>query len=221
MSGRLEVTTPFGSLTSISAYRNNQFKRSQDYSPEVLGLQLNTDERDQTFTQEVRLASNTGQRIEWVSGVFYYHADQSLVYTQVYGPVFALAAVQNANRADNSHLFTNSFAGFGQVTFNIIDRVRVIAGLRYTIDDKDDTRVASASIASPAFNFSIRQKDSWNAFTPAGTLQVDVAPDIMAYGSYRRGFKSGGFQPAPLRARHKVTTPISYIMFNVHSDLEK
>ncbi len=209
VSGRLEVTTPFGSLTSISAYRDNHFGRSQDYTPGVLGLQLNTDERDRTFSQEIRLASNTGQRLEWLGGIFFYHADQRLTYTQVGGPVFASPVLQNNSRTDQSHLLTNSFAGFGQLTLHIVDRLRLIGGLRYTIDDKDDARVLYSTVPGPAFNFAIRQKDSWNAFTPAATLQFDLTSDVMAYGSYRRGFKSGGFQPAPLSNNPAAQTPFN------------
>ena len=207
VSSRLEWATPIGDLTAITAYRDNSFKRSQDYTPGVDALRLVTDEHDKTFSQEVRIVSNANQRLRWLAGLFYYHADQTLLYQQVAGSTFAVAPLQNTVRSDDHDLVTNSYAAFGQLSFDILDDLTLIAGLRYTIDKKRSTRDLSTVPATATSNFRVTSKDKWDAFTPAVTLQYDVTPDVMIYGSWRRGFKSGGFQPAPVSTPALGTTP--------------
>jgi iron complex outermembrane receptor protein len=198
VSGRLEWSTPIGELTAISAYRDNGFERSQDYTPGVDALRLVTDSRDRTFSQEVRMVSDADQRLRWVAGLFYYHADQTMEYQQVAGSTFVVAPVRNTIRTDDHRLTTKSYAAFGQLSFDIVDDLTLIAGLRYTRDEKRSRRELSTVPPTPTSNFSVDAKKKWDAFTPAVTLQYDINPDVMIYGSYRRGFKSGGFQPAPV-----------------------
>ncbi len=209
LSGRLEWQTPIGQLIGISAYRNNRFKRSQDYSPGTNALTLNTDERDKTFSQEVRLVSAADQRLRYVGGLYYYHGNQSLYYAQVAGPTFAAVALQNATRTDTSRLITNSYAAFGQISYDIFDKVTLIGGLRYTLDKKSDDRLLLSTIPSPAFNFTASARDKWHALTPAATAQYTFSPQVMAYFSYRQGFKSGGFQPAPAQSVAVAETPFN------------
>lgn len=198
LSGRLEWTTPIGELTAISAYRNNSFERSQDYTPGVDALRLTTDEQDRTFSQEIRLASDGDRRLRWLGGLYYYHAKQTLLYQQVAGSTFAIAPVRNTVRADDHRLITDSYAAFGQLSFDIVEDLTLVAGLRYTVDEKRSTRVLSTTPRTATSNFTVDVKEKWTGFTPAVTLQYDINPDIMVYGSWRRGFKSGGFQPAPV-----------------------
>ncbi len=195
ISGRLEWSTPIGELTSITAYRYNRFDRVQEYTPGSNGYQINTDEKDHFFSQEVRLASSNTGSFRWVAGLFYYHAKQELDAFAVAGPEFSVPAIAGTTRNDLSRITTDSYAAFGQATLDITDKLTAIAGLRYTSDEKvDDRRVSSTNLLSPQ-NYSVRPRKKWNALTPAFTLQYSFNPDAMLFGSYKRGFKSGGFQP--------------------------
>jgi iron complex outermembrane receptor protein len=195
LSGRLEWTTPVGELTSITASRYNRFTRVQEYTPGVNGYQINTDEKDRFFSQEIRLASPNSGRFRWLAGLYYYHANQILNAFAVAGPAFASPVIANTTRNDLSHIKTKSYAAFGQASFDITDQLTAIAGLRYTSDKKeDDRRVSSTNALSPQ-NYAVDPKKTWHALTPAFTLQYTFDPDAMVYASYKRGFKSGGFQP--------------------------
>ena len=207
LSGRLEWTTLIGDLTAISAYRDNSFERSQDYTPGVDALRLVTDEHDRTFSQEVRLASDATQRLRWLTGLYYYHAKQTMLYQQVAGSTFAVAPVRNTVRTDDHRLITDSYAAFGQLSFDVLDDVTLVAGLRYSVDKKRSTRVLSTAPATATSDFRVGVKKKWDALTPAVTLQYDINPDVMVYGSWRRGFKSGGFQPAPVGTPALGATP--------------
>ena len=198
LSGRLEWSMPVGELTSISAYRDSRFDRSQDYTPGADALRIDTEEHSRTFSQEVRIASDVNQRLRWLLGAFYYHANQTRFDAQFLGSTFAAPAARNTVRADDARLVTTSYAAFGQLSFEIIDDLTLIAGLRYTQDQKRNDRDVSTTPRTATSDFTLSVRDKWDAFTPAFTLQYNVSAASMLYGSYRRGFKSGGFQSSPL-----------------------
>jgi len=110
---------------------------------------------------------------------------------------------------------TKSYAAFGQVDWHITDALTLTAGLRYTHEKKDgvfsrfqvpsgldlsglpaDQLAAIAAIRNNPANqvsdmsFSARLKD--NAVSGLATLSYKVTPDVLVYGSYSRGSKSGG-----------------------------
>jgi len=86
LTGRIEWQLPFATLTSITAYRDNDFSRFQDQDgTNAYAYTLGSEERDRTFSQEVRL-SNDGERIDWVAGVYFYHAAIDRTDTVVTGP---------------------------------------------------------------------------------------------------------------------------------------
>lgn len=211
LTGRLEWNTPIGQLTSISAYRDNRFWRLQEYSPGANSLQVFTDERDKTFSQEVRLASQGDSRLKWLTGLYYYHAVQTMIYQQIFGSQWPAspALFTSSVRTDTARLVTDSYAAFAQATYNITDKLSLTAGLRYSKDKKSNDRVLTETNGVPGQNFSAGAKDQWDALTPAVTLDYQFTPDVMGYASYRRGFKSGGFQPAPGGSAAIVSTPFN------------
>jgi iron complex outermembrane receptor protein len=209
LSGRLEADVSFGEFTAITAYRNNHFSRSQDYTPGADALRLDTDERARTFSQEVRIVSHADQRLRWLAGLYFYHASQSMIYDQIAGATFVVPPVRNTVRRDDARLVTDSYAAFGQVSYDVLDNLTLIAGLRYMLDKKRSTRTLSTMPATATSNFQVDRRDEWHAFTPALTVQYHATPEVMIYASYRRGFKSGGYQPAPVASRALGDTPFN------------
>ncbi|WP_333795904.1 TonB-dependent receptor [Rheinheimera sp.] len=76
------------------------------------------------FTQEFRLASDTSEALEWQVGAFYF--DSSFGVTSIDG-FFGQTSVYHDNQ---------SWAVFGQSTYNLSDRWDVTGGVRYTHDKK-------------------------------------------------------------------------------------
>ena len=115
----------------------------------------------------------------------------------------------------------DNVALFGQGTVKLADTARLIVGLRYTIDNLDvfHSRVATPNVAGiPGVNRNFDQ-GVFNTSTPSNingdplasngvpfttsttasnlsgkaALQLDVTDDIMAYGSYARGYKGPAY----------------------------
>jgi len=151
-------------------------------------------EKFDQFSQEIRLASPTGQPLEFIVGAYYdtsdYHLDQFGGFN-ISNPTLTYFGLL--------HTFfdqkTESFSVFGQSTFNATDSLRLIGSLRYTHTKKEATfdgeRIYGPYNLRPLTQAQGKRKE--NNVDPSITVQYDIDPDIMVYATYGRGSKSGGF----------------------------
>lgn len=191
VSGRIELQTPIGLLTSISAYRNNSFRRNQDNDgTNYDGQQQFYTEKDRTFSQELRLVGDASDRLHYVVGAFYYHATTDFSFAARFGTAYPIPFLRTLRLSDTSTYGTDSYAAFGQVTLDLTRRLSVTAGGRYTEDHKTDNRSVNYFGTVYAVDPSARFHD----FTPAVTVNYKPSANVLAYASYREGFKSGGWQ---------------------------
>lgn len=190
-------------LTSISAYEkvNRSTIEDTDTSPNDIINALYKD-RPRQFSQELRLASGTGDRIAWIIGGYYFH--DKLTTASYYDLLRDLrdptAPMNGFDPANSIGLLrypyeqkTTSLAAFGQADIKLTDRLTGTLGLRYSTDkikfdfssffDEEGFIVPLVDI-----NDSRRFKDlSWRA---ALAWQGD---NILLYASASKGYNSGGF----------------------------
>ena len=95
---------------------------------------------------------------------------------------------------------TTSYAAFGQLGWNINDKLSATLGLRYTYEEKkrEGSQITTPTsiidlppIAGPDVFYDSKRSDS--AISPSFNLRYFVNEDLMTYASVSRGFKSGGF----------------------------
>ncbi|TAK54404.1 MAG: TonB-dependent receptor [Gammaproteobacteria bacterium] len=182
-----------------------------------------TEDFDQ-FSQEIRVASDTGQQLEWIAGLFYQTYDlieTDYVHVPSNSIIPALSALSPAYAAlrffadtANPRLFTQSselYAVFAQGSWNVSDSFRITAGGRWSSEDKEGARSndLTAGLGGPSLppglidvlydNFfgisrhSVEGSRSESKFTPLVNLQYRFGDDSMAYLSWARGNKSGGY----------------------------
>jgi iron complex outermembrane recepter protein len=194
-TARLEWELPFATLTSISAYRDNSFDRLQDQDGSLAdGYSLASDQHDETFSQELRLAGSSGA-FEWIAGLYYYSGETQRIDTIDVGPDFAVPSFQNTLGTYNQDLKVQSYAAFGQATYNFTDQLSLTVGARYTVDEKESDQIVNPIGPAPLFTVSLNP--DWSSVDPSVTLSYDASDDVMLYASARQGFKSGGFQSLP------------------------
>ncbi len=226
ISAQLDTEIGEHTLTSISAYRGweNTEIRDGDWLPQAyIGLTQLHDEGPQeatTISQELRISSPTGGFIDYVIGGYYSRAKNDRVFTRrsilcdaltppaptVPTPCTSPLAAPSRTPvgiAPHGAVFKN-FALFGNATLNASDSVRLIAGLRYTIDklsvyhsrvstglDGGNSTTTGGIIASfGPFADSIKSE---NLSGRAG-IQFDLSDDVMAYGTFTRGYKGPGYE---------------------------
>jgi iron complex outermembrane receptor protein len=90
---------------------------------------------------------------------------------------------------------TKAYAAFGQLGYDITDRLNFTAGLRYGHDDISGTAGVAIHLKSgfliPTAPITFRSA-KFNALTGNANLSYKIAPDVIVYGSYARGNSPGG-----------------------------
>lgn len=234
---RIDYAAGSVDITSITGYNRNKrfFPEDTDASPARI-LEIDYGTLSKEFTQELR-ASKTTDRSNWVAGVYYLHEkldqDQPLYIYQdldlLFGASGAADGIAQIFSTANSQK-TTSVAAFGQVEYEVVPDLRLVAGARYTSDKK-------SFAANSSFRFQEGGTDIYGAptgiFSTVNRLKQEkfnwklganykFNPDVMLYANVATGYKSGGFNggfivtDGPTRAAAlapvKPETVISYEM---------
>ncbi|MCB1677062.1 MAG: TonB-dependent receptor [Halioglobus sp.] len=118
----------------------------------------------------------------------------------------------------NIDLDVESYAAFGQVEYDITDKLTALVGFRYTDEEKtqafdtySDNTDGVVSIFPPpiaplpgTIDYAVspnnpflmvpyEYNDSWDEFSPKLGLNYQATDNLMLYISWSNGFKSGGF----------------------------
>ena len=168
-------------LTFIPAYRDTT-PRYLTYTP---GFSFDTSETSKEKSYELRLSNQT-DRLKWVGGLYYFDEHQTQLYV--------LNAIPFQRNIVDSTLGTKSEAVFGEATFSITDAFRLIGGLRYSKDDKEQGGATTTTLPSPGVVSNVGQRDFSNTSWKAGA-EFDLAAQSMLYATVATGFKAGGFFP--------------------------
>jgi len=231
LSAQADVAIGDLTLTSITAYRTwdsteiregdwidtpapypgNTFAQLHDIGPQT----------QETFSEELRIASPGGQFLDYVAGVYYAKTDaeryfqrDTIVCRSTTLPADATGLTPCTTAASvfqspsSNALFSadfENFAAFADGTFNLSDRTRIIAGLRWTKDDlsylhtynfnDSDVNGAGPGIRSQAGGGVEVLKDSNSSDEISGRagLQFDFTDTLMGYASYARGYKGPAY----------------------------
>ena len=225
---------PNFSLTAITGVLEYEYSElcDCDFSSAVV-LEAPLSEDYEQFSQELRLISPGGDTVDWIVGAFFQSNEQSspdvtsFPANSIVGPVAdalvgpgagALFAGTGATRSFTQE--TDSWAVFGQITWNVSDIFRLNLGLRYTDEEKDGARsVILAEAFGGAEITPVSDPVRWGTATAiyanllnvqvaghdlSGTrsddstdfsvvAQWDTSDSVMLYGSVASGFKAGGF----------------------------
>ncbi len=196
-------------LKSVSAYRDMKayFTRDGDNTPFVFRQTTNRDKQWQ-FSQELQLTGKTfDDRLSYVIGGFYFKEKASDIATADLAiGLQAPAAPPPFTPAVFIRNFTNnrSLAAYGQVDFEIVPRLSVTVGGRYTSDKKTFTSINVRQRDLVQFT-NVTKSATFEKFTPRFGINYKASSDVLLYASYSRGFKQGGFNGRPLVSEAEVT----------------
>ncbi len=153
VSGQLDWDIGAAKLTSITAYRWWDWNPANDGDSTSLPVitKAQQSNRQRQFSQEVRLASDSGGPVDYVVGAYYFWQVIRGKGATAYGPAAGLwnlpavpVAVSNAalngfEANSTSDPRTKSYALFGQLDWKFADRLTLTAGLRFTHEKKRGT----------------------------------------------------------------------------------
>jgi iron complex outermembrane recepter protein len=142
------------------------------------------------ISQEIRLRSSFDGPVNFLVGGFYEHRE---LYTRTFiiVPAFSLTLP-----TESTNQKQESFSAFGQLLFRPVDDIEVTVGGRYTHETKHLLDFTSAGVdvtTLPGYPGGPDPRLSFKDFSPEVTVSYRPTPDMMIFGSYKQGFKSGGF----------------------------
>ncbi len=212
-------------LTSITAYRtwdSTEIREGDwlDAGAAYVGINQLHDTGPQTqdtFSQELRIASPGGETIDYVAGLYYANTSADRYFRrdtvvcrsstlpadstglQPCTPAASVIEMPSAD-ADFGAEFDN-FALFADGTYNVSDRWRVIGGLRWTMDELSFDHLYNFSpIPGPGIRTQpgggtarLSGSDDSNDLSGRGGLQFDISNDLTSYATYSRGYKGPAY----------------------------
>lgn len=205
VASNIEWETDLFTLNFITGYYDLEQNYSADFldnSPDqpfgpAFGdtyIIANNGEHDQ-ISQEVKISGDLSDgRLRYVGGLFYMDEDNTTNFTDWVGTKPGLAPFNVRTPLKNS---TESMAAYAQLDFDVTDQLTLLAGGRYTDEEKDFSisgalgfvPVSDADVV--AAGIPLDQSETEFTYKLGGNYQF--SDDIMAYLTYATGFKSGGW----------------------------
>jgi iron complex outermembrane receptor protein len=186
---RLNRTT---TLTSLTAYRRSNYRFFIDADATELQLQTSdVPDVQRQVSQELTLVQRTG-KLTWIGGGFFFDEHYE-------GQVEITVYPSQTQTRPFAKIGVKAGALFGQATYSLTRRVSLTGGVRYTNEQKDldNTggvyRLGTTTLAVPTSFYNYVDDATCQAWTPKGSIQMQVSRDTFVYVSATRGFKSGGF----------------------------
>jgi iron complex outermembrane receptor protein len=235
-------------LSSLSSYRTFTTTSASDYdgTEYLLGNNDKSIEFNESISQELRLTSSS-DRLDWFVGVSAAHERNSMDFTVslidagALDPSLAGGPLNNGNPFSESSFVSSSvdsYALYGDLTWQATDRLNLTFGARYSIDEKEihyDNPIQTDGAAlfggagflmpsglqfvdangipDPSMQ---EREDNWSNFSPRLVLDYALTESAMVYLSATKGYKSGGFNtyPTPDPSNFLFVTPAATESFD-------
>ncbi|MFZ2508770.1 MAG: TonB-dependent receptor [Steroidobacteraceae bacterium] len=223
---KLEWALGGGTLTSITAYDTLEELLTGDQFnflpiPESVLFQFFGSDQAQhqwldveAVSQEIRYTSPAENRLRWILGAYAIATDRFISTGNVFDlgtgvvprvttqplPMFAPQFTYLSDSQDNL-----AWAVFGEMSYDLTDRVEASIALRYDNDERENTTetpqefipdaIACDTVPQPPVCASTGdvRKETWDELQPKVTLRFKPNENVTTYASYSRGFRSGGF----------------------------
>jgi len=191
----------FATLRSITGYANVDTKfgfdlagGGADFGPvpaAQFGLRVRSDSNFDQWSEELQLLGNWGDKLLWQIGAFYLNEDGDQDYA---GIVPGLSPDPLFDEFSTNQ--TDSYAVYGQGTYQLTDALSVTAGARWTKDEKELTDACTGAFCfdDDGGDAAISLKDDWDEVSLKLGFDYQLAQNQLVYLSYAGGFQAGGFR---------------------------
>ncbi|MCC5867007.1 MAG: TonB-dependent receptor [Gammaproteobacteria bacterium] len=214
-------------LTSVSAFLDGEGNYNMDSggTPRDLNFSLTRNNSSQ-FSQEIRLDNhNSANPLRWLTGVYYlddkHDQSEGREWFQedlsIYGPGPPFSPTSVVAVSTNK---TTSLGLFGELSFDLTDRLTTTAGLRYSRDKKNFVINHNGSgFRGPVTNFlanipanggpcppgplctlgfdDVATSNSWDHLSFLASLAFAASDDVMLYATVSEAYKTGGYNGEP------------------------
>jgi len=201
--GTAEITATLpsvGVITSITGYRHVDYDSDLDSDSTpftIFGFPDNHQSSEQV-SQEVRFASTFSKNFDILVGGYYSSYDLNVIERRIQSRI-------SSGGPFNSYIYTQgitaqqekTYAAFANLTWHVTSRLSISAGGRYNHEVKDAAIIPLLACTGTGYancpTTTATGKHVWNDFSPRASVDFQVTPQILFYGSYTKGFRSGAF----------------------------
>ncbi|MGN6495503.1 MAG: TonB-dependent receptor [Agriterribacter sp.] len=152
-----------------------------------------------TWTQEFRFTSPAASlsRLQWTAGAYLFADDRPNRQATHYGEDAGLYGIPDINFAtiNTTKGKGQGIAFFGQATYRLLEKLDFTAGIRYDYEHKKYNVLGEyqkdgedAMITQPDTASAVH----YSAFSPKAGLTWRASANTNVYGTYSRGFRTGG-----------------------------
>ena len=206
-SGRVDADLGFATLSSITGYGQTRYRLDSDLTyifaglfgaiDQFIGLPVARDRaaftqtyRTNKLTQEVRLASNPGGKLDWLVGGFYTHEKSKGV--QILDAVDpASAAVTNISTGPSPSTF-REIAAFGDATYHFTNQLSLQGGVRYAENRQHFSTTFTGPLVLLTGPGDSHASSRDHSVTWLASPQFKLNSDLMLYGRVATGYRPGG-----------------------------
>jgi iron complex outermembrane receptor protein len=158
-----------------------------DGTPEFL---YGTDRPSQYEQQshELRFTFEDGGPFSFVSGLYFWDSEYAIQLQSYIGfavPDTILDILQVSEQESRSS------AVFFEGDYDLSEELTITVGGRYTQDEKESRQFGAVNTISGAF--TSHPSEEWSEFAPRLGARYQVDDNVMIFGTYSAGFRSGGF----------------------------
>ena len=197
-SFRASHATDAGTLSAITAYTDlvEKYRGDLDFSNPVdrpggflgLGIQVGQgqDLSVKMISQEIRFTSADDKPLRWIAGTLFLDTRRNLETRAFVDTDGSRAQYDDLSKNlidRNEHNDNRAWSVFGQVEQDFSPTTTLAAGLRWDSDARDQRDIVDGS----------EQKKTFSSVQPKLTLTQHFTKDVIGYGTYSTGFRSGGF----------------------------
>ena len=189
-----------GTWTTVAAFRAIQYDSTldSDGTPFSLTVFPNNTENNHQESLESRYNGHIGDQLEYVTGIYLF-GDVSSVTEQraLNGYTLGLPVTSTVDELNKWQQRDYTGAGFGNIDYKVLPDLTLSAGIRYEYEYKHMHIIPLAECSGSGFSGCpstyYDSAKSWTGATPRAAVSYDIAPDIMAYASYSKGFTAGNY----------------------------
>lgn len=199
------------SLSSLTGYSVNRFFSTSDltpsfgafgplfFGPTATGTLRSQENRTRKFTQELRLASEGANVLDWRIGAFYTHenSDGDDTIDAVNAATGQFVGTFTTTPFDPSYSKLEEISGFADATLHLGDAFSLQLGGRFS-HNKQDYRSSSGGILFGFVDSLIEAQTSEDTFTYSISPQYKFGPDLLLYARLSTGYRIGGPNPGAI-----------------------
>ena len=209
---KVDYTLPDGiDFRSVTGYQRGRTGWKGDIDGTSTVSDIIAEASDETlWSQEFNLISPTDGPFRWIVGAYYQHNQYD------FPPVFDIGFPAGALDLDlQGTNYTHTYAGFGQVSYELPHGLEIQAGLRYSLWSTTNHTLYFVPEYGTALNQPQNDRFNGNNLTGKVSLNWTISARNFVYAFYATGAKPGGLnttlytypiQPIPQPFRQEYVT---------------